>query len=553
MKTYSNVLKGIGKKAPPVKASQKIPGFEAKMFPNNDGGYSFKVNPETLLDRFLIFGTEGNTYNCSEAKLTIQNTKNIQELLIKDPNLVFKKLEEVSLGGKSFTNDPALYTLALGTAHPDAKIRKYAFDLLPSIARTGTHLFHFIEYMTSVRNWSRMARTGVGNWYTKKSSKDLVYQCLKYQQRDGWSHKDIIRLSHPSTKNVFHNEFFNYIVNDVYPTGVYKEESVGLLAAFTDLKNLPEDYKGFASIAQHISETPGLTQEMVPSRFKKSLEVQAALLKNMPYMATIRNLGSYTASGLIKPFSLEEKLVCSRIENIEQLKKSKTHPLHILMALLTYQQGKGFKGNLTWTPSQKVLVSLEKAFYESFNYVEPSGKNFYVGIDCSGSMGSQVAGKPISSLMFAGAVGMTLARCEPNVYTAGFQDRLIDLKITKNSSLPDVMNMFSTFHTGSTNAGAIIEDAISRKLDVDLFVHITDNDFNSGRQPYQLLKEYQKRMNKPNCKLVSLVTYPSLYMPFPEEDPNCLGIAGFATDAPKMLQIFAGGGGVNPPEDAEEE
>ena len=40
--------------------------------------------------------------------------------------------------------------------------------------------------------------------------------------------------------------------------------------------------------------------------------------------------------------------------------------LSVLVALRTYQQGKGEKGKLTWQPVTQIVSALNKAFYDAF-------------------------------------------------------------------------------------------------------------------------------------------------------------------------------------------
>ena len=57
-------------------------------------------------------------------------------------------------------------------------------------------MFHFAAMVNELRGWGRGLRNAVANWYNSKDIKDLSYQLVKYQQRDGWSNRDLLRLSH---------------------------------------------------------------------------------------------------------------------------------------------------------------------------------------------------------------------------------------------------------------------------------------------------------------------------------------------------------------------
>jgi 60 kDa SS-A/Ro ribonucleoprotein len=49
-----------------------------------------------------------------------------------------------------------------------------------------------------MRGWGRALRRAVKGWYVARPAGDLAYQAVKYQARGGWSHRDLLRLTHPS-------------------------------------------------------------------------------------------------------------------------------------------------------------------------------------------------------------------------------------------------------------------------------------------------------------------------------------------------------------------
>ena len=71
---------------------------------------------------------------------------------------------------------------------------------LPKVARIGTDILHFVAFARQFRGWGRLLKDAVKSWYDSKDDRQLAYQVLKYQQRDGWSHRDILRLTHPNMK-----------------------------------------------------------------------------------------------------------------------------------------------------------------------------------------------------------------------------------------------------------------------------------------------------------------------------------------------------------------
>ena len=78
----------------------------------------------------------------------------------------------------------------------DEPTRKAALDALPKVARTGTHLFQFVTFVELPR-LGPLARRAVGGWYAARPVEEVAYQAVKYRQREGVTHRDVLRLAHP--------------------------------------------------------------------------------------------------------------------------------------------------------------------------------------------------------------------------------------------------------------------------------------------------------------------------------------------------------------------
>ena len=123
--------------------SDPIPG--KNMVANSAGGYSFSVDDWKRLDRFLILGAEGGTYYVEEKKLVKENADGVLSCIQKDGRRTVNRIVEISDAGRAPKNDPALFALAMCAGLGDDATRKYALESLPKVARTGTHLFTFVD------------------------------------------------------------------------------------------------------------------------------------------------------------------------------------------------------------------------------------------------------------------------------------------------------------------------------------------------------------------------------------------------------------------------
>ena len=181
-----------------TRQSEPIPGTD--QVPNSAGGFAWAVDDWTRLRRFLILGSEGGSYYAREQELTRGNAVAVARAIAADGPRAVREIVAISRDGRAPKNDPAIFALAMAASADDEATRKLALDALPDVCRTGTHLFAFTRYVEQFRGWGRGLRRGVGAWYVGQSPDRLAYQAVKYRQRDGVSHRDVLRLAHPGAK-----------------------------------------------------------------------------------------------------------------------------------------------------------------------------------------------------------------------------------------------------------------------------------------------------------------------------------------------------------------
>src|SRR5690349_14979842 len=188
--------------------SAPIPG--TSQVANSAGGFTWTLNQWARLDRFLLLGSEGGTYYVRERELTRENAAAVVECLAADGPRTVQRAAELSVSGRAAKNDPALFVLAMAAGRGNDQTRAAVWAALPQVARTGTHLFHWLQYLKAFRGWGRGVRRAVSAWYTDKEPATLAHQVLKYRSRDGWSHRDALRLAHPKPATVSHDLVFRY-------------------------------------------------------------------------------------------------------------------------------------------------------------------------------------------------------------------------------------------------------------------------------------------------------------------------------------------------------
>jgi 60 kDa SS-A/Ro ribonucleoprotein len=531
--------------------SEAIPG--TNQVPNSGGGFAWAVDDWTRLQRFLVLGSEGGSYYATQRALTLENAAAVARCLQADGPRVVRTIVEISEAGRAPKTDPVIFALALAaTERADAVTRRQALAALPRVCRTGTHLFHFAAYVDGMRGWGRGLRRAVADWYGQPVDR-LAYQAVKYQSRDGWSHRDLLRLSHPKAESPesAHQALYHWMVKgwdwvgeEPHPDPalrlVWAAERAKRAETLTEVVHLVREYR--------------LPREAVPTQWLKEAAVWEALLTDMPMTALIRNLATLTRVGLLQDWEVTRRVV-AQLTDRERLRKARVHPIALLAALKTYAQGHGERGKNTWTPVQAVVDALDAAFYASFEHVAPTGKRWLLALDVSGSMEcGMVAGVPgLTPRVASAAMAMITAATETDHRVVAFTSAghgfggqwgggdpgLTELAISPKQRLDDVCAKVRGLPMGGTDCSLPMRWALKRKLPVEVFAVYTDSETWAGSiHPAQALREYRQRTGIP-AKLIVVGMVSNGFTIADPDDAGMLDVVGFDTATPALMSDFA--------------
>lgn len=528
--------------------SQPIPG--TAQVPNSAGGYTWSVDDWVRLDRFLILGSEGGTYYISERELSLDNAEALVRCLAADGPRVVARIAEISDAGRAPKNDPAIFALALAAKLGDEATRKAAYAALPRVCRIGTHLMHFAEYAQAFGGWGRGMRKAVASWFNARPANELALQLVKYQARDGWSTRDLLRLAHPRAASPSHDRLFAWVTKGTLPEGVATDPALALLVAKDALARVDS-----ARAAANVIRTHRVPREAVPTEWLTHAEVWDALLADMPIGALIRNLATMTRVGLLTPGANATRTVVARLGDNARLARARIHPVAVLAALLTYKSGRGARGSGAWTPVGPIVDALDGAFYATFPSVEPAGKRMLLALDVSGSMScGTIAGVPgLTPRVGSAAMALVTAATERDHTLVGFsaakggyggqwgggEPGLTPLAISPRQRLDDAVRAIERVPMGGTDCALPMLWATRTKLDVDTFVVYTDNETWAGSvHPAQALRAYRQARGIP-AKLVVVGMTSNGFTIADPDDAGMLDVVGFDTATPPVISDFA--------------
>ncbi|NET01041.1 MAG: TROVE domain-containing protein [Sphaerospermopsis sp. SIO1G1] len=514
--------------------NQPIPGREKEMIKGRSGGYMFDAGNWKMLRRCLLIGTAKSTYYAGKQELTEEFVEVVKKAVAENPGKVAAEILYAS-DGRAINNSAPILALVLLSMGENPEAKTAFMEIFPQVVRTGSHFYEWLNYTKSLRGFGKVIREAGKTWLSRENVKDLAYQLLKYQQRQGFTNRDALRLFHvkPPTEN--HDQLFAWVVNgwNELPTEI-PSEALAQIWWYEWLKRNPNQ--------THTAISQGrLTHEMAAPVGKMDKQAWNLLFQEMPIGAMLRNLGSLTEIGVLRA---DEKANLERVKavlnNQKHLRKGRIHPIDVLKALKTYKSGGRLgRSKKTWQPVSRIVDILEKAVELSFEVVEPTDKVFMHAVDISGSMGSLVADMGLSCCEIATTMALATAKAETNYAIRGFSTEFIDLKITAKDSFSSAVRKASNRNFGGTDASVAYDWMIQNKFKADVVCFWTDSESWAGRKhPSQALKEYREKVS-PHVKAVYITLAPYRITLVDPEDPRSWDLAGFDPSIPRVIQMLA--------------
>ena len=527
-----DILRSIGTRETPQHRRAS-----AGQVPNSAGGYVFALDDAARLRRFLILGADGGTYYTNAQTLAIDNAKVLERMAAADPRTLVDTIVEVSTSGAAPKQNPALFALAHAASVPQT--REAALGALPKVARTGSHLLTFADYVEQFRGWGRGLRRAVGSWYTARPVDRLAYQAVKYRQRGGWTHRDLLRLAHPRTDERAVRATFDWIAH-----GAVGEAVPSLIEGFIKAQEA-DGARAWARLVRDYR----LTWEMLPDAALSEPAVWEALLDvGVPMTALMRQLPRLTRLGMLPAIVGRTTEVCAQLTDADRLRKARVHPVSVLVAQRTYAGGASHRGTAQWEPTAKVADALDAAFYAAFGAVEPSGRRTMLAVDVSGSMTMPISGMAINAREASAALALVQLATEPDAAAYGFSSAggfykpaLTPLGISPRRRLDDALAAVSSIPMGGTDCALPMLHAIEQGLEVDTFVVYTDNETWSGKvHPHQALRRYRE-CSGIDARLIVVGMISTGFSIADPDDPGMLDVVGFDAAVPSLITEFARG------------
>lgn len=525
------------------------------------------------LDRFLTLGAECGAYRVGSSGLEPDGTESTVRCIRSDARRVVSRVLEILNAGQLAPNGAGIRVLALVTALGDDDGRSAACAGVPRICRTAGDLFHFAERVTALRGWGRGLRRAVGDWYRTRFADDLAYQVVKCPRREGWSHRDLLRLAHPTPATREQAAVFRWILGGPASLGrrtVVREvarrdtESCGEVVlgegtpahrtyravTYPGVGELPRLLRGLEE-AKRVSTAVELVRlvlendlprEAIPVAWLEDLSVWEALLHRMPLGAMIRDLGRLSAVGLVAPGSEAAWWVETRLRDPGVLRGSGLHPMAFLLARRAYETGAADCGRVRWVPVPAVVRALDDAFYAAFRNVRPVGRSMLVALDLSESTRSTcLPGTTLTVREAAAAMALITVSTEARCLVAGLTSTVVSqftgtvtatsglrlLDILPGLRLEEVVARLAEIRIGIPDGALPMVWAGRHRLPIECFVTYTDGEaWGVAKAPADALRGYRDATGIP-ARWVLVGMAGSGFELADAGDPGMLDVHGF--------------------------
>ena len=272
---------------------------------NDAGGYVWKLSTLEHVNRYLVLGGAkdmGNYYRQS-SDVNLECALSVLKM-IRDPDAsqfvqLCALLKAVSVGGRAPKQEPVLLSLAAAIVFAKTPAEKQiAFETMKECVRIPTHMFMLAGFVRDLsmskpenkgKGWGAGFRKAISHYYTSRNGRDLAFQMTKYQNREGWTHADIIRMIHIDPTTLADDGarlMFDYVMmKNARKAKVPSEKTLATLKASGKLI-LPNPFKAltkeeFLAKLNSIETPPIPTQKTLAQFATQTVAVAATAAKSL--------------------------------------------------------------------------------------------------------------------------------------------------------------------------------------------------------------------------------------------------------------------------------
>jgi len=179
---------------------------------NCSGGYVWQLTPIEHVSRYLVLGGAkdmGNYYKQAD-EVSHECALSVLQMVRSPDATQFVQLcdllKAVSIAGRAPKQEPVILSVAAAIVFAkNAQEKEIAFETAKACIRIPTHMFMLAGFVRDLsmakptnkgKGWGAGFRRTMAHYYLSHTGRDLAFHMTKYQNREGWTHADMIRMLH---------------------------------------------------------------------------------------------------------------------------------------------------------------------------------------------------------------------------------------------------------------------------------------------------------------------------------------------------------------------
>lgn len=283
---------------------------------NCSGGYVWKLHPIEHVNRYLVLGGAkdmGNYYKQAD-DVSHECALSVLQMIRSPDSSQFVQLcdllKAVSLGGRAPKQEPVLLSVAAAIVFAkNAKEKEIAFETAKVCVRIPTHLFMLAGFVRDLsmskpqnkgKGWGAGFRRTMAHYYLSHTGRDLAFHMTKYQNREGWTHADMIRMLHINPATLADDGarlMFDYVMMKYARKSKTPSEKTLATLASQKVAIVPNPFKPLTK-AEFVEKLNAISTPQIPT----SASIAAAATAAAPVAAIAQKPGSQTVASKVAGF-----------------------------------------------------------------------------------------------------------------------------------------------------------------------------------------------------------------------------------------------------------
>ena len=258
------------------------------------GGYVWKLTTIEHVNRYLVLGGAkdmGNYYMQSD-QVSHECALSVLQMIRSPDASQFVQLcdllKAVSIGGRAPKQEPVLLSVAAAIVFAkNNQEKEIAFETAKACIRIPTHMFMLAGFVRDLsqakpqnkgKGWGTGFRRTMAHYYLSHTGRELAYHMTKYQNREGWTHADMIRMLHINPATLADDGarlMFDYVMMKYARKSKTPSEKTIADLASKQVTNTPNPFKPLTK-AEFIEKLNAISTPPIPTSATAAVATVAA-------------------------------------------------------------------------------------------------------------------------------------------------------------------------------------------------------------------------------------------------------------------------------------